>query len=47
MKSGDWNKILKARSWDDAYLSADAYAAFLKSEQARVKDVLTSVGLVK
>ena len=47
LKSAEWAKILKARGWDDAYLEADAYSAFLKSEQARVKDVLTSVGLVK
>jgi putative tricarboxylic transport membrane protein len=47
VKSEDWNKILKARGWDDAYLDADAYAAFLKADQVRVKDVLTSVGLVK
>jgi putative tricarboxylic transport membrane protein len=45
--SDDWNKVLKARGWDDAYLDADAYAAFLKADQARVKEVLTSVGLVK
>jgi putative tricarboxylic transport membrane protein len=47
VKSDEWNKILKARGWDDAYLDADAYAAFLKADQVRVKDVLTSVGLVK
>ena len=47
VKSEDWNKVLKARGWDDAYMDADAYAAFLKEDQVRVKDVLTSVGLVK
>ncbi len=47
LKSDEWNKVLKARGWDDAYLDADAYAAFLKADQARVRDVLTSVGLVK
>jgi len=47
IKSEEWNKVLKARGWDDAYLDADAYAAFLKADQARVKEVLTSVGLVK
>jgi putative tricarboxylic transport membrane protein len=47
VKSEEWNKVLKARGWDDAYLDADAYAAFLKADQARVKEVLTSVGLVK
>lgn len=47
VKSDDWNKVLKTRGWEDAYLDADAYAAFLKADQVRVKDVLTSVGLVK
>jgi putative tricarboxylic transport membrane protein len=47
VKSEDWNKVLKARGWDDAYMDADAYAAFLKADQVRVKEVLTSVGLVK
>ena len=47
VKSEEWNKVLKARGWDDAYMDADAYAAFLKDDQVRVKEVLTSVGLVK
>ena len=47
LKSPEWAKISKARGWDDAYLNADAFAAFLKSDQARVKEVLTSIGLVK
>jgi putative tricarboxylic transport membrane protein len=47
LKSDEWAKVLKARGWDDAYLGADAFTAFLKADQVRVKDVLTSVGLVK
>jgi putative tricarboxylic transport membrane protein len=47
LKSEEWAKILKARGWDDAYLGPDEFAAFLKTDQARVKDVLTSLGLVK
>ena len=47
LKSEDWNKVLKARGWDDAYMDADAFAGFLKDDQVRVKEVLTSVGLVK
>lgn len=47
LKSAEWAKIAKARGWDDAYLDADAFAAFLKADQQRVKDVLTSIGLVK
>ncbi len=47
IKSPEWAKIAKARGWDDAYLDADGFAAFLQSDQQRVKDVLTSIGLVK
>lgn len=47
VKSEEWTKVRTARGWDDAYLDADAFAGFLKADQARVKDVLTSVGLVK
>jgi putative tricarboxylic transport membrane protein len=47
LKSDEWAKVLKARGWDDAYLGADAFAVFLTADQARVKDVLISVGLVK
>jgi len=47
LKSDDWTKVRTARGWDDAYLDADAFAAFLKSDQARVKEVLTTIGLVK
>ncbi|QEI05167.1 tripartite tricarboxylate transporter substrate binding protein [Pigmentiphaga aceris] len=47
VKSPEWEKIRKARGWDDAYLPADEFAAFLKSDQARVKGALTSIGLVK
>lgn len=47
VKSPEWTKILKARGWDDAYLPAEQFAMFLKNDQARVKDVLTSIGLAK
>jgi putative tricarboxylic transport membrane protein len=46
-KSKEWAEILKQKGWDDAYLSGDAFAQFLKQEQTRVEEVLRSVGLVK
>jgi putative tricarboxylic transport membrane protein len=46
-KSPQWADILKQKGWDDAYLPGEAFAAFLKEEQARVEEVLRSVGLVK
>jgi len=47
VKSAAWKDILKQKGWADAYLAGDAFAKFLKDEQARVRDVLKSVGLVK
>jgi putative tricarboxylic transport membrane protein len=47
VKSPTWRDILKQKGWDDAYLSGDAFAGFLKVEIARVNDVLKSIGLVK
>ena len=47
VKSPAWQEVLKAKGWDDAYLSGDEFAAFLKAENARVREVLTSIGLVK
>ncbi|WP_019140117.1 Bug family tripartite tricarboxylate transporter substrate binding protein [Noviherbaspirillum massiliense] len=47
VKSPEWAKILKTRGWDDAYLPADQFTAFMKADQARVKEVLTSIGLAK
>ncbi len=46
-KSKEWTEILKAKGWDDSYLSGDAFAKFLADDQVRTKDVLMSVGLVK
>jgi putative tricarboxylic transport membrane protein len=47
VKSNAWKEVLKQKGWDDAYLSGDEFAAFLKAENARVHEVLTSIGLVK
>jgi putative tricarboxylic transport membrane protein len=46
-KSKEWTEILKQKGWDDAYLSGEPFAKQLAEDQARTKEVLTSVGLVK
>lgn len=46
-KSKEWTEMLKQKGWDDAYMPGDAFGAFLKSEQTRVREILTSIGLVK
>jgi len=47
VKSAAWKEVLKQKGWDDAFISGDAFVKFLKDEQARVGNVLKSVGLVK
>ncbi|HVG52051.1 MAG TPA: tripartite tricarboxylate transporter substrate-binding protein, partial [Xanthobacteraceae bacterium] len=47
VKSPAWAEVLKQKGWDNAYISGDAFAAFLKQETARVSGVLKSIGLVK
>jgi putative tricarboxylic transport membrane protein len=47
VKSDAWKSILKQKGWSDAYLGSDEFAKFLNAEQTRVREVLTSVGLVK
>jgi putative tricarboxylic transport membrane protein len=48
MKGGKaWQETLKKQGWDDAYLSGEAFAGFLKEENARIGQILKEVGLVK
>ena len=47
VKSDAWKEILKQKGWDDAYMPADEFAKFLSTEQARVGDIMKSIGLVK
>jgi len=47
VKSEQWKKKLQEKSWMDNYLSVPQFDGFLKEENARVSEVLKSVGLVK
>jgi putative tricarboxylic transport membrane protein len=47
VKSDAWKEVLKQKGWDDAYMSGDDFAKFLKAEQARVSEVMKAIGLVK
>jgi putative tricarboxylic transport membrane protein len=47
VKSKAWQAQLKQKGWDDAYMAAGPFAAFLKQEIVRVGGVLKSLGLVK
>jgi putative tricarboxylic transport membrane protein len=46
-KSEQWKKKLQEKAWLDNYLSGAAFDAYLKEENARITDILKSVGLVK
>jgi putative tricarboxylic transport membrane protein len=46
-KSQAWKDALKQKGWDDALLTGDAFASFLKHEQERVGGILKSAGMVK
>jgi putative tricarboxylic transport membrane protein len=45
--SDAWKKTLETQGWQDAYMSGDEFAAFLKSESDRMTAVLKDVGLVQ
>ena len=47
VRSAAWRDVLKKQNWEDAYLAGDAYAAFIKAENARIATVLQGVGLLK
>jgi putative tricarboxylic transport membrane protein len=47
VKSKEWQELLKAKGWDDAYLSGDAFAKQLTDDIGRTREVLIAVGLVK
>jgi putative tricarboxylic transport membrane protein len=45
VKSDAWKAKLKEKSWEDNYLSGDQFKSFLTAEQARVAEILKSVGI--
>ena len=47
VESKSWQETLKTKDWTNLYLPGDQFGEFLKAEQARIKDVLMQIGLVK
>ena len=45
--SPEWKEALTRNGWDDAFLPADDFGAFLSSENDRVAGVLRGLGLAK
>jgi putative tricarboxylic transport membrane protein len=40
-----WAETVRRNAWEDAFLPGDAFAAFLKDEQARTAQILSGLGL--
>jgi putative tricarboxylic transport membrane protein len=47
LRAPQWEASRSKKGWQPAYLSGEAFAAFLRREQARVAEALRSVGLAK
>jgi putative tricarboxylic transport membrane protein len=41
----EWKDALAKNGWTDAYMGADEFATFIKEEDARIRDVLSELGL--
>ncbi len=46
VKSDGWQKVLADRGWMDLYMSGDEFAKYLADENARVSEILKTLGLV-
>ncbi|MGA7268229.1 MAG: tripartite tricarboxylate transporter substrate binding protein [Aestuariivirga sp.] len=47
VKSDAWKKVLAEKKWTDLYLPGDDFGKLLEAENARVTEVLKTVGLVQ
>ena len=47
VKSPQWRATLAKNDWVDFYLPGDAFGAYLRTEEARVIDILKSIGLAR
>ena len=41
-----WREALRDQGWDNAFLAGDAYGRFLAAEEARVRGIMTDIGLI-
>jgi putative tricarboxylic transport membrane protein len=47
VKSAGWKKVLADKKWTDLYMPGDEFAKLLESENARVTEVLKTIGLTQ
>jgi putative tricarboxylic transport membrane protein len=47
VRSAQWKDVLQKRGWLDMYQPAEAFAAFLAEDQAKIESTLKDIGLVE
>lgn len=47
VKTDAWQEVMKRNDWTDLYLAGDEFKAFLASEQTRIEQIMTGLGLIK
>jgi putative tricarboxylic transport membrane protein len=47
VQSAQWKDVLEKRGWLDMYQPAEAFAAFLEEDQAKIEGTLKDIGLVE
>jgi putative tricarboxylic transport membrane protein len=47
VKSDGWKKVLADKKWTNLYMPGDEFGALIKAENARITEVLKSIGLVQ
>lgn len=47
VKSEGWKKVLAEKNWTDLYLPGDQFAALIATENARVAEILKTIGLTQ
>jgi putative tricarboxylic transport membrane protein len=47
VKSEDWKAAVKQRGWNDAYMPAAEFGAFVKQEHVRAEGLFKELGLLK
>lgn len=47
VKSDAWKAVLAEKKWTDLYMPGDEFGALIKSENARITEILKTIGLVQ
>ena len=47
VKSDAWKAVLAEKKWTDLYMPGDEFGALITSENARITEILKTIGLVQ